>query len=60
MMAGPAFTVSARTHGPSYEAAIRFPHSTPQRIELKSKDDNIGLQRCARPEQPRHCIPDQP
>jgi len=30
-----------------------------QHIELMAKDENFGLQRCARPQQPGHCVPDQ-
>jgi hypothetical protein len=33
--------------------------STPQHIELMAKDENFGLQRCARPQQPGHGVPDQ-
>ena len=33
---------------------------TPQHIELMPKGENVGLQGCARPEQPGHCVPDQP
>jgi hypothetical protein len=33
--------------------------STPQHIELMAKDENFGLQRCARPEQPGHFASDQ-
>ena len=33
--------------------------STPQHIGAMPKGENFGLQRCARPEQPRHCVPDQ-
>jgi hypothetical protein len=33
--------------------------STPQHIELMAKDEKFGLQRCARPQQPGHCVPDQ-
>ena len=32
---------------------------TPEHIELTAKDENFGLQRCARPQQPGHCVPDQ-
>ena len=32
---------------------------TPQHIELMPKGENVGLQGCARPEQPGHCVPDQ-
>jgi hypothetical protein len=32
---------------------------TPQHIELMPKGENFGLQRCARPQQPRHCVPDR-
>jgi hypothetical protein len=24
-----------------------------------AKDENFGLQRCTRPQQPGHCVPDQ-
>jgi phage terminase large subunit-like protein len=34
--------------------------SPPQHIELMAKDENFGLQRCARPQQPGHCVPGQP
>jgi hypothetical protein len=27
--------------------------------ELMAKDENFGLQRCTRPQQPGHCGPDQ-
>jgi hypothetical protein len=39
--------------------ATRLGGSTPQHIELMVKDENFGLQRCARPQQPGHGVPDQ-
>jgi len=33
---------------------------TPQHIELMTNDENFGLQRSARPEQPGHKAPNQP